>query len=232
MDPHPGQPTDFRRPRRKPGRSLAAAILLAAAALAALPAAAGDEPEVTLVGVFPNKAVLVVGKGTPRTVAAGQTLEGVSVVSVAPDGAVIEVNGQRRSIQIGQHYAATSSGNDKIILSADHGGHFFADARVNGGLLRLMVDTGASVVAIPARDAARLGLRYTDGERINVLTANGATSAYRVKIDTIAIGGITMNNVDAVVQDNGLFMPLLGMSFLARTSMQRDGDTMTLTKRY
>jgi aspartyl protease family protein len=207
-------------------------LLAAALTVGSMAPRAADELEVTLVGVFPNKALLVIGKGAPRTVPAGQTVDDVTVVSVASNEAVIEVHGQRRIIKIGQHYAALSTGNDKIILSADVGGHFFADARVNGGMLRLMVDTGASVVAIPARDANRLGVRYLSGDRINVLTANGATTAYRVKIDTIVIGGITMNNVDAVVQESGLFMPLLGMSFLARTNMQREGDTMTLTKRF
>ena len=64
------------------------------------------------------------------------------------------------------------------------------------------------------------------------LSANGMSSAYRVKLDTITVGGITLNNVDAVVPDTGLSMPLLGMSFLSRTNMQREGNTMTLIKRF
>jgi len=208
-------------------RMLAAAALAAGLSCAAL----ADGAEVTLVGVFPNKAVLVIGKGAPRTVSAGQTVEGVTLVSVATDSVVIQDGAQRRTLKIGQVYAA-SSGGDKTVLTADRNGHFFAEARVNGALLRLMVDTGASLIAIPARDAERMGLHYAEGNRVNVFTANGVASAYRVKLDTIVVGGITLNNIDALVQDNGLFMPLLGMSFLSRTNMQREGDIMTLTKRF
>jgi aspartyl protease family protein len=216
---------------------LAAAAKLLAPAVVALacqiPLALADGgTQVTLVGMFPNKAVLVIGNGGPRAVAVGQALEGVTLMSVDDDSAVVEIDGKRRTLKMGQHYAATSSEDDKIVLSADHGGHFYADARVNGKLLRLLVDTGATLVAIPARDAERMGLHYEDGARITISTANGVSSAYKVKLDTISIGGITMTDVDAVVPDTGLSMPLLGMSFLSRTNMQREGDMMTLTKRF
>ena len=187
--------------------------------------------DVTLVGVFPNKAVLVIGKGAPRTVAAGQTVDGVTLVSVGADSVTIQADGTKRMLHIGQVYAAGGAGN-RVVLAADRGGHFFTDARVNGGLVRMMVDTGASVVALPARDADRIGLNYLKGSRVAIATANGTTEAWKVKVDTVSLGDITVNNVDAVVAENGLSMPLLGMSVLSRLNMQREGDTMTLSKRF
>ena len=58
-------------------------------------------------------------------------------------------------------------------------------------------------------------------------------SGYIVKLDTVSIGGVTIYGIDAaVVEGNGLASPLLGMSFLNRMNMKREGDIMTLTKRY
>jgi aspartyl protease family protein len=69
--------------------------------------------------------------------------------------------------------------------------------------------------------------------RIVTQTANGAIPAYTVKIDTLQVGEVTLNNVDAVVIEGGkLPIALLGMSFLNRMEMKRDGQTMTLIRRY
>ena len=64
-------------------------------------------------------------------------------------------------------------------------------------------------------------------------TANGTTPAYRIKLDTVRVGDVSLNSVDAVVMEaTSLPAALLGMSFLNRMDMKREGDTMTLTKRY
>ncbi len=64
-------------------------------------------------------------------------------------------------------------------------------------------------------------------------TANGTTSGYLVKLDTVKVGSVTLHGVDAVVMEGrGLGSPLLGMSFLNRMDMKREGDIMTLTRRY
>jgi aspartyl protease family protein len=64
-------------------------------------------------------------------------------------------------------------------------------------------------------------------------TANGVVPAYKVKLDEVRIGDIVLNNVDALVHaGDNLPIALLGMSFLNRMEMKRDGDKMVLTKRY
>ena len=98
--------------------------------------------------------------------------------------------------------------------------------------MRFLVDTGATLIALPADDARRIGLSYLNAPRGTVQTANGSTTVYRVKLDTVTLGDITMNNVDAVIQEGGLTVALLGMSFLNRTEMRRDGEQMLLVKRF
>jgi aspartyl protease family protein len=78
-----------------------------------------------------------------------------------------------------------------------------------------------------------LGVDYRRGQPGRIQTANGAAPAWRVTLDSVTVGDITAYNVEAVVsQAQGLDVALLGMSFLNRTEMRRDGAYMTLTKRY
>jgi aspartyl protease family protein len=82
-------------------------------------------------------------------------------------------------------------------------------------------------------EAKRLGVNYLAGARGYSSTANGIIPLYRVTLDTVRIGDITVGNVEAaVLEGSGLDIALLGMSFLKRMQMKRDGDTLTLVKRY
>jgi aspartyl protease family protein len=173
---------------------------------------------------------------SPRWLAVGQrSPEGVVLVAVDREQATFEIDGKRRTLKMNQAYVAAGGaggGNSSVTLKADARGHFITDGQVNGGTVRFMVDTGATMIALPAADAKRLGINYLKGERGFVQTANGTAPAYRVKLDTVRLGDITLNNVDGMVLEGGLTMPLLGMSFLNRTEMKRDGETMVLTKRF
>ena len=195
----------------------------------------GAATDVNVVGLSSTKAVISINGGQPRTLAAGQrSPEGVVLVAVDRETATFEVDGKRRALKMGQAYASTGNGGGggSVTLKADGRGHFSADAQVNGGVVRFMVDPGATMVALPAADAKRLGISYLNGERGLVQTANGAAPAYKVKLDTVRVGDISMNNIDAMVLEGGLTTPLLGMTFLNRTEMRRDGETMVLTKRF
>jgi aspartyl protease family protein len=195
------------------------------------PAAATD---LNVVGLFGNKAVVSINGTPPRTLSVGQrSPEGVELVAVDRDTATFEVDGQRRTLRMGQAYvsrAASTSGS--VTLKADSRGHFFTDGQVNGGSVRFLVDTGATMISLPAADARRLGIDYLKGHRGVVQTAAGPTSAYKVTLDSVRVGDIAMNGVDALVIETGLPFALLGMSFLNRTEMKREGETMVLIKRF
>jgi aspartyl protease family protein len=208
------------------------AALALALALAA-PAAATD---VTVVGLSSARASVSINGGSPRWLAVGQrSPEGVVLVAVDRESATFEIDGKRRALKMNQAYVATGAaggGAGSVTLKADARGHFVADGQINGGTVRFLVDTGATSIALPAADAKRLGINYLTGERGMVQTANGTAPAYRVKLDTVRLGDITLNSVDGVVLEGGLQTALLGMSFLNRTEMKRDGETMVLTKRF
>lgn len=102
-----------------------------------------------------------------------------------------------------------------ILKGAD--GHFWAQAEVNGSPVRFLVDTGATAVALTPDDAERLGLdvralRY--GQRVT--TATGRSRAAAVTLDTLSVGDVRLQNVSALVIEDGLDTSLLGMSYLGR----------------
>jgi aspartyl protease family protein len=105
-------------------------------------------------------------------------------------------------------------------LSADRNGHYLADATINGITVRVMVDTGATTVAISADTASRLGIAPAQSSyRVAISTANGAVTAAPVIVDHIRVGQIDVYNVQAIVMPPGaLSINLLGMSFLSKLS--------------
>ncbi|MDH4173181.1 MAG: TIGR02281 family clan AA aspartic protease [Betaproteobacteria bacterium] len=199
-------------------------------ALAALPAAAAD---VSFVGVIGERAaILVIDGGAPRTVKVGQTFGAVTVVSVERERAVIEVDGARRTLTRGQHFQSASSDRQSTVLAADERGHFFAEGAINNKPVRFVVDTGATVVALPASEAARLGIDYRKGRVGSTRTAGGVVPVYRLTLDAVRVGGIELHGVEALVIEQGLDVALLGMSFLNRVEIRNEGQTMTLLRRF
>ena len=204
--------------------SIAAGLLVSTGALAL---------DVNVVGLFPNKAVVQIDGGSLQTLSVGQkTREGIVLLSVEPDGATFDVQGQRMALGLG-HARMQSTIATSAMATIDERGHFVADGQVNGIPIRFTIDTGATFISLPASEARRLGLDYLKGRKAMMETANGIAAAYRVKLDTVRIGELTVNNVDAIVMEGeNLPIALLGMSFLNRMDIRREGQIMTLTKRY
>src|SRR5580765_3990944 len=140
-------------------------LIAAAVLLAALPALAQS---VSMSGSLGDKALLVID-GTPRTVATGSTVQGVKLVRVSNNEALVEVAGQRRTLALGGQVnigvADSPGGGTTIVLSADSGGHFWANGTINGQSVRFIVDTGATNVSMSQSLADRLGIDYRGAQR-------------------------------------------------------------------
>jgi aspartyl protease family protein len=106
----------------------------------------------------------------------------------------------------------------RVELRADATGHFMADAYINGRRVNIMVDTGATIVALSDEDAAAAGVFPREADFTGrVHTANGVARVAYVNLDTVSIGDITVRNVRAAVTERGkLTTSLLGMSFLSK----------------
>jgi aspartyl protease family protein len=205
------------------------------AVLLVLVCGAASAAEIALIGVIGRKAaVLALDGGDPKTVKLGQTWNGITVLEVEHDNATVEVEGQKRVLQLGAHYRGTPPpmSSNAVVLPADGRGHFFADGAVNGVGVRFLIDTGASMVVLPAEDARRLGIDYAHAPKTRVQTAGGPISAYLVTLDRVKVGDIELTAIDGLVVDHGGQVPLLGMSFLNRVEMRRNGESMTLVRRF
>jgi aspartyl protease family protein len=192
--------------------------------------------DISVVALFPGKAMLIVDKGKPRTLRAGETYAGVTLLSSTSEEAVISVNGKQQRLHIGEGvYSALSvqSEHATVVLASDKNGHFVTSGSINGSSVRFLVDTGATMVSMSVDEARRAGVNYLAGERGYSQTANGVAPVYKVKLARVTLGDITLRDIDGIVHENSaLPHVLLGMSFLGKLEMRREGDSMTLTKRY
>ncbi len=116
--------------------------------------------------------------------------------------------------------AEATSASDSIEVSRDAFGHFRIEGRIDGRALQFTVDTGASVIALTAGDAAQLGIHPGNSDYTMLMrTANGTIRAAPTTLDMVEIGDIMLHDVSAVVMPDGaLSENLLGMSFLSRLS--------------
>jgi aspartyl protease family protein len=193
---------------------------------------------VSLAGMLGGRALLMVDGNPPKSVAAGDAYKGVKVISTQGDEAVLEVGGKRLTLRVGESPASVGTAevapgaSSRVVLSVGSGGHFLAQGYINGRPIRMVVDTGATVIALSVADAQQVGLKYEGAQQVPMSTANGTTPAWRVKLQSVRLGDVTVYEVDAVVIPSNMPAVLLGNSFLSRFQMTRTNDQMVLDKRF
>jgi aspartyl protease family protein len=195
-----------------------------------------DAPRVRVLALFPSKAMLEID-GRERLLRAGQASpEGVTLVSADQHEAVVEVGGRRETLtfgtSVGGSFAAPETREVKIYRNAK--GAYTTVGSINGRTVDIMVDTGASAIAMSATEARRLGISYRlDGDPVGVTTASGTVPGHRVTLDRVSVGEITVRNVDALVIPGDLpEQVLLGLTFLNRVEMRQEGAEMVLRTKY
>ncbi|MFA5081843.1 MAG: TIGR02281 family clan AA aspartic protease [Hydrogenophilaceae bacterium] len=120
--------------------------------------------------------------------------------------------------------------NGEVVLKRGPDGHFRAPGRINGQPVDFLVDTGATVVAVPEQLARRL--RLAPGRAQRVHTANGEAVAYSTRLDEVNLGGAAAYDVAAnIVPGMAGGEALMGMSFLARFEIAMNGDEMRIRGR-
>jgi aspartyl protease family protein len=124
----------------------------------------------------------------------------------------------RAAVQQREAAAGDSLSGRSARIAAGRGGHYIANATMNGRTIEVMVDTGATLVAINESTARQLGIRLTPADfKYRVNTANGFTMAASTVIEEIRIGRVTVRDVPSLIsRDSALSSSLLGMSFLGK----------------
>jgi aspartyl protease family protein len=211
------------------------ALLAALLAVAAAGAAAADA--VALQGMLGNRALLIVNGSAPKGVAPGETHMGVKVLTTLGDQAVVEIEGKRHTLRVGDAPAnvggpAVASRGTRIVLPVSSGGHFVSAGAINGKPVNFLVDTGATTIAMGAMEAQRLGIDYRSGRQGQSSTANGLVPNWRIKLASVRIGDVEVYEVDASVLPGSMPYVLLGNSFLGRFQMRQTNDQLVLDRRF
>ena len=117
-----------------------------------------------------------------------------------------------------------------VVLQRASDGHFYADVTVDGATSRMLIDTGASIIALTGKDAAAIGIQWDEADVVPVARgAGGTVHGVHVTLDNVHLGGIEASGVRAVVVPEGLGVSLLGQSFLSTIDKVEIGrDKMVL----
>lgn len=190
--------------------------------------------EVKVLMLTEGRALLEI-EGKQRLTAEGKrTPEGVLLVSVDRQRAIIEWQGERKSLGLNRQIASTFTGAEKIQVSiaSRTGGHHYTPGRINGFPVEFMVDTGATAVSMNYLEAERLGIDYRAGRPVSIKTANGIADAFLVTLNRVAVGSLELHQIDGIVSTTdspGII--LLGNSYLGSVDLRVEGGVMFLQQK-
>jgi aspartyl protease family protein len=206
--------------------------------------------DLALSGILGKKALLTVNNEPPQVLAVGKsTREGVKLLAIEGDVATVEFEGRRHKLRLGERVVRQGNSEERPVegltgerareilargvemtIQINAHGQFITRGEINGGGVDFLVDTGATHVTIGRSDALRLGLRLSDAEVATSQTAGGVVKSRVVKLKSVKVGSIRLQDVEGVVQEVDMPFVLLGMSFLQSMEMQRKGDSLYLRR--
>jgi aspartyl protease family protein len=193
--------------------------------------------DVRVVGLFPDRAVLLV-EGRQHLLKVGQTSpEGIKLVSASSESAVLLIDGEQVTARLDGRVSAIKrppATVEEVQVWRNTTGMYTTVGSINGLPVSFLVDTGATQVAMNAAQARRLGIDFhVIGTPAEVTTASGVERAWSVMLDAVKVGELEVRNVPAVVLEGSQpALTLLGMSYLGRIEISNDGQLMTLRKKY
>ncbi|PLW81736.1 TIGR02281 family clan AA aspartic protease [Kineobactrum sediminis] len=188
---------------------------------------------VTVEALLPNTVVLKIN-GTRKTLRAGDSYEGVKLISADATVALLEINGERR--QLGLHRNITTSyqapEQRRLDIPRNERMQYITTALINGNSVQVIVDTGANVVAINSGQAAAMGINYKEtGSPSKLETASSLVDAWTVNLASVEVGGIRVENVRASIIEGGYpSTPLLGMTYLQHVELRESNGVLSLSR--
>lgn len=188
-------------------------------------------------GLFKDKAIVTID-GKQRILKKGKkSPEGALLVESNSKQAIIEVNGQQQTYTLGSHIGNSfkaSTEAKKLILAPDSAGMYNVSGSINGSHVSFVVDTGATLVSMNSNIAKKLGIDYRlTGKEGLSYTASGKSKIYIVNLKKVKVGDIELHNIKGAVHEGNFpVITLLGMSFLGKLDMKREGRVMELQKKY
>jgi len=202
--------------------------------LIAAPAPAGTDVQV--LALFGGKAMVEID-GKRRLLAVGETSpEGVTLRAADAKEAEVEVDGVVSVYPLGTRISTSYRPPDEpqaLRIRSNADGTFTTPGVIDNTGVVFLVDTGATQIAMNATVAKQIGIDFRTGTPGVAETASGITRMYRVELRRVKVGDIELRHVPAMVTDDPVHprQVLLGMSFLGRVEMQRDGPILELRQK-
>ena len=209
----------------------ATALMAAICLLITVTALRADPRSIEVEALFENAAVLMIN-GQRKMLRVGQSFAGVTVVAADPASATLEFDGRKEEVGLSKRITSNFQvlQERRHTIARDANRQYLTNAMINGRRVQVLVDTGANVVALSAAQANLLGIDFNAGEPSRVETASGITSAHSIILQSVSVGGIEIENVQAtVVAGDYPTTVLLGMSYLQHVKMQEHNGILSLT---
>ena len=191
-------------------------------------------------GLFKDKVVATID-GKQKILKKNElTSDGLKLIKSNSKEATIEIDGIIKVFtldeKIGNTFKTTSddkkpySYRKRVSIKVDALGMYKTSGQINGKTVEFLVDTGATLVSMSSGLAEQLKIKYEKGKKVQMMTAKGPSIAYVVKLNKVKVGDIELYNIIGSVSDDMTGRTLLGMSFLGKLNMKREGKYMVLEK--
>ena len=192
-------------------------------------------PEIIASGLFKDKALLTID-GKPRLLKVGASSpEGVKLLSSDSQRANILVGGQTLTLNLSERISTAFKKPkfSEVKIPRSRNGHYFTAGAINGRSAKFMVDTGATAIAMNINEARRLGIDLRQAKAGMSSTAGGMVETFRVVLDKVSVGNVTLHSIPAsVIKGDFPEQILLGNSFLSKVEMTEQSGVLVFRKKY
>jgi aspartyl protease family protein len=209
----------------------AAHLIILLLALALTPLSYAD---MRVLGLFKGAALFEVD-GKQKLLKVGQSWNGITLIEASSKRAIADINGERQTLTISQHITTKFNKPEgrTVLIRKNDNLQYITTAAINGRSTRVLIDTGANMVAISATTAKSLGLKYEHGIPSLVTTASGTINAYQIMLDSVDVSGIRVNQVRASILEGSYpELVLLGTSFLQHVEMSEKNGILMLVGKF
>jgi len=196
--------------------------------------AAARQVDIDVIALFEGRAMLEIN-GERRLLSEGERSdEGVLLVSADSREAVIEVGGEKMTLDLSSRIAASYAERESetVTIALNSLDQYETPGSINGRPTSFVVDTGANIVAMNVSHARQLGIDFQRGRPSQVETAGGNVRSWDVSLSSVEVGGIRVQNVRAAILEGRYPRQiLLGMSFLRNVEMRESSGVLVLTSK-
>lgn len=203
-------------------------VLLLSLALMGIAPILAAQPKMLFVGMHGKKANIRIDRRNELLAPGERGPHNIILLSVTRERAVVGIG---TSAYLLKKRSKSPVKLPSTVAIKRRQGMFFTPGEINGAATQFIVDTGASHVVLSGNEARRLGVRYTTHNSVRVQTASGSELAYRITLDSVAVSGIYLARVPAlIIRGSAPRTALLGMSFLAKLRITQNSREMTLSR--